>query len=162
MLLSAVLTRLMHRNITEYFAMALHPDVPCAFEFGDRVAHRLYGTGSVTSPPSATMLMSKMSLRLEPNGWRMDVSWDDERWAPCRIGSAYLAMVTHQNSELHEVHREERLSLLRTWQGALKAVDDHVSTPRSARDRKALKLLQRREDEAWHSMRRHSTDGGTI
>jgi len=72
--------------------MALHADEPCPFDLGSRVTHRLYGTGTVTGSPGAVMVMSASSFRLVPEGWWMEISWDNEGWPPCRISSEHLTM----------------------------------------------------------------------
>jgi hypothetical protein len=68
----------MRRKSSENSIMALYPDVPYDFELGDRITYQLYGTGIVTGSLSAVMTLSKMSLKLEPNGWRMEILWDGE------------------------------------------------------------------------------------
>jgi hypothetical protein len=72
--------------------MALQADEPCPFDLGSRVTHRLYGTGTVTGSPGAVMVMSPSSLQLVPEGWRMEISWDNSCWAPCRVSARHLTL----------------------------------------------------------------------
>jgi hypothetical protein len=142
--------------------MALHLDKPCPFELGCRVAHRRYGTGTVTSSPDAVQTVSASTRQLKPDGWRMEVSWDDERRAPGRMRSGFLTRLSLNYNHSASFLAEDQSSFLDDWKNALKAVDDYASASRSTRNAATLNTLQIQEDATWRSMRHHFSRQGIV
>ena len=84
-------------------------DQQCPLKWGDRVAHKLFGFGTVNGEPVAVQ-RGDLKLGLVPAGWAVPVEWDDKGRPASRIQHAVLEKVSSPDAKgVHYWHHQWKL-----------------------------------------------------
>lgn len=129
------------------------------FEEGDRVAHKIFGFGTVNG---AATPMSGPSMN-EPGGirdagWRIPVRWDDPSRTATAVAHHVLRKVSSPDSRPFTFWDRQWQPLLQTWLAARRETEQALSSFRPTPDLAVVAALKHKEEQASEAMQRFLED----
>ena len=139
------------------------PSDKCPLEEGDRIDHKIFGFGTVSGEPVATVRpIHQVRGGVESAGWRVPIRWDDTSRSDSQVMNQAIRKVSSPDSRPFSYWDRQWQPLLAAWLAARRDLEQACMAFRPQPDAAVVSKLLVREASAREVMERFRRDEADV